>query len=98
MQFEADLGYGYALSGNREEALRIRTMLIERSKQRYVPSYLIALVHAGLNDKDGAFEWMEKAYAERSMYLVYLAVEPALDPLRSDPRFGQLLRRMGLSS
>ena len=98
MQFEADLGYGYALSGNREEALRVRTMLIERSKQRYVPAYLIALVHAGLNDKDGAFEWMEKAYEERSMYLVYLAVEPALDPLRSDPRFGQLLRRMGLSS
>jgi DNA-binding winged helix-turn-helix (wHTH) protein/TolB-like protein/Tfp pilus assembly protein PilF len=98
MQLEADLGYASALSGNREEALRIRTMLVERSKQRYVPSYLIALVHAGLNDKDAALEWMEKAYAERSMYLVYLAIEPALDPLRADPRFGQLLRRMGLSS
>ncbi len=66
------------------------------SKQRYVSPYDTALIHAGLRDKDRAFAWLERAYEERSVWLIFLKVEPSLDPLRSDPRFNDLLRRIGL--
>src|SRR5260370_11491252 len=92
---EADLGHAYAVSGNREEAQKVMDELEELSKQRYVSSYHIALICTGLGEKDRAFEWLEKAYEERSDLLVYLKVEPRLDRLRSDPRFTRLLRRMG---
>jgi TolB-like protein/Tfp pilus assembly protein PilF len=93
---EADLGHTYAVSGNREEAQKVMDELEELSKQRYVSSYHIALIYTGLGEKDRAFEWLEKAYEERSDLLVYLKVEPRLDRLRSDPRFTRLLHRMGL--
>jgi tetratricopeptide (TPR) repeat protein len=93
---EADLGHAYAVSGNREEAQKVMDELEELSKQRYVSSYHIALIYTGLGEKDRAFEWLEKAYEERSDLLVYLKVEPRVDRLRSDPRFTRLLRRMGL--
>jgi TolB-like protein/Tfp pilus assembly protein PilF len=93
---EADLGHAYAVSGNRKEAQKVMDELEELSKQRYVSSYHIALIYTGLGEKDRAFEWLEKAYEERSDLLVYLKVEPRLDSLRSDPRFADLLRRMGL--
>jgi hypothetical protein len=56
----------------------------------------IATVYAGLGDRDKAFEWLEKAYQERSPRLTWLKVEPMLDSIRSDPRYADLLRRMGL--
>jgi hypothetical protein len=55
-----------------------------------------AVIYAALGDKDKAIEWLEKAYAEREYYLTYAKVDPAFDPVRSDPRFQDLLRRMNL--
>jgi len=67
-----------------------------KAKQRYVSSYAIATVYAGLGDRDKAFEWLEKAYDERSPGLTWLKAEPMLDSIRSDPRYAILLRRIGL--
>jgi len=70
--------------------------LEQLSKERYVSAYDIALVHTGLGDKEQAFEWFEKAYQERSAALSWLKVDARLDQLRSDPRFADLIRRVGL--
>jgi len=61
-----------------------------------VSSYYFALGYAGLGEKDQAFTWLEKAYEERSGFLPNLKVNPIWDPLRSDPRFADLIRRVGL--
>jgi len=90
----AALGHAHALSGNKREAERILNRLREDSKRRYISPYYIASVYVGLGDKNRAFEWLEKAYQERSLNMAYLRVEPQLDGLRSDPRFQDLLRRM----
>ena len=93
----AALGHAYALSGKRAEATRILEKLEEMSKRSYVPPYDFAVIFAGLGEKDKALEWLQKAYEDRSAYLVYLNVEPIWDGLRSDPRFTDLLRRMRLA-
>ena len=67
------------------------------SNRKYVSAYDIALIHLGLGEKDQAFAWLERAYEERCPTLEFLKVEPSLDPLRSDPRFADLLRRMNLA-
>ena len=90
------LGHLYAVSGQQASARRIISQLQQMRKDRYVPSLYIAMVHTGLGDKDEAFAWLDKAYAERCEYLVYLPTEPMADPLRSDPRFPALLQRLGL--
>ena len=92
----AALGHAYAFSGRRAEATKILEKLEEMSKRSYVPPYDFALIFAGLGEKDKAFEWLQKAYEDRSAYLVYLNVEPIWDSLRSDPRFTDLLQRMRL--
>jgi len=91
------LGHEYASSGDEPQANKIIVKLEEISQQRYVPSLYIALVYTGIGDKEHAFQWLDKAYAERSEYLVYLPTEPLADPLRGDPRFDQLLKRLGLA-
>jgi len=93
----AMLGHAYAASGNSIEAVRILDSLTERSRRHYVPSYWVGMVYIGLGEKDTAFSWLEKAYEERSCWLAWLKVEPRFDILRSDPRFDQLLKRMGLT-
>jgi len=90
----ANLARIYAAVGNRPEALKIIASLRELSKRRYVSPYSVAQIYAALGDFDQAFAWLEKAYKEHQYQLVYLKVDPALDPLRSDPRFQDLLRRM----
>jgi len=90
------LGHLYAVSGQQAAARNIISQLQQMSKGRYVPSLYIAMVYTGLGDKDEAFAWLDKAYAERCEYLVYLPTEPVADPLRSDPRFPALLQRLGL--
>jgi hypothetical protein len=57
----------------------------------------VALISVGLGDLETALEWLEKAYADRDFYLIYLKVDPRLDPLRGDVRFTDLLRRVGLA-
>jgi hypothetical protein len=68
--------------------------LKELANRRYVDPYSIAIIYAGLNDKDQAFEWLDKAYEERSFSMTLLKAEAVLDHLRSDPRFKDLLQRM----
>jgi tetratricopeptide (TPR) repeat protein len=95
-EVEAELGYALAVAGRRAEARAVLEGLSQPSSGRYVSPYAVALVHAGLGDRDQALAWLDKAYDERSDYMVYLGLEPMLDPLRSDPRFGALVRRVGL--
>lgn len=92
------LGYANARSGKTGSAQKILEELKELSKQRYVSPYWIAVVYSGLGDKNGAIEWLEKLYEERSGFLIFMKVEPIFDPLRSDSRFQDLLRRVGLNS
>ncbi|MGH9881380.1 MAG: tetratricopeptide repeat protein, partial [Pyrinomonadaceae bacterium] len=91
----ASLGYAYALSGKKREAQAVIEELKERSKRRYISPTIIAFVYAGLGEKDEAFAWLEKAYDGRDFILVFLKVDPTFDPLRSDPRFANLVRRVG---
>ncbi len=96
--FVAALGHAYAVAGNRREAEKILQTLSDRAKKSYVSPFDVALIYAALGEKDKAFALLDKAVAERSTFLVYSKWEPRLDPLRSDPRFQELLRRIGLPS
>jgi tetratricopeptide (TPR) repeat protein len=92
---EPDLARAYGLTGNRAAARRILGKLQELSKKKYVPADNIAVIYIGLGDKDRALEWLEKAREESCAgSILLLKVAPWLDPLRSDPRFQDLLRRM----
>jgi serine/threonine protein kinase/Flp pilus assembly protein TadD len=95
-QLIAALGHAYALSGERDKAQQALAELREMSKRRYVSPYLIAVVYVGLGDKEQAFAWLDKAVQDRSFFLIWLKVEQLFDPLRADPRFQDLLRRVGL--
>jgi serine/threonine-protein kinase len=90
------LGYVHARLGERDQAVRMLDQLEALSKRSFVTGFFLALVYAGLEDKDQAFLWLEKACEERFNRLAYLKVEALWDPLRSDSRFGELLRRVGI--
>jgi serine/threonine protein kinase/Flp pilus assembly protein TadD len=91
------LGHAYALSGNRTEAQKVLDHLKGLSASIYVAPFDLAVIYAGLGEKDQAMAWLNRAYAERSNYMpVYLTTDARLDSLRSDPRFVDLLRRVGL--
>jgi tetratricopeptide (TPR) repeat protein len=90
------IGYTYAASGHRAEALKVLQELQNQSKQRYVSPYHLAMVYAGLGERDQAFSWLAKAYEDREGRMTILKVVPEFDGLRSDPRFAELLRRIGL--
>lgn len=92
----AALGHAYGLDGNQIKALSILGQLEERSKHQYVSSYCRALVYIGLDEKDLAFQWLERAFEERSEMIPWLKVGADCDSLRSDPRFHTLLCRCGL--
>ena len=95
-EIEGELGHVLAVAGRRAEALDMLDGLRHLSATRYVSPYSLALVHAGLGDRDQALAWLDKAYAERSDYMPYLKLEPMLDGLRSDQRFAALVGRVGL--
>jgi TolB-like protein/Tfp pilus assembly protein PilF len=90
------LGHVYAVSGRRADAENVLQELKVLSGKRYVSAYCISMIYAGLNDKDAAFEWLEKAYNARASAMAQLAVDPVFDNLRTDPRFKDLLKRMNL--
>jgi len=92
----ANVGYVRARLGQREEARRVLQQLAAASKERYTPGLAFAIVHVGLGENDQALNWLEKAYEERFNRLAYLRREPVWDPLRPDPRFTDLLRRINL--
>lgn len=88
------LAHAYAVSGNREAAKEKIAELQQLSKTEYVPAIYFALIYAGLNDRDQAFRWLDKAYDEHCDYLVFLERDPMADPLRSDPRFAKLREKI----
>jgi TolB-like protein/DNA-binding winged helix-turn-helix (wHTH) protein/Flp pilus assembly protein TadD len=92
----ASLARAQALSGNRDVAWSFVDRLRALSQSTYVSPFDLALVHVGLGMNDEAFAWLDKAYDDRSSRLVFIAVDPRLDALRTDPRFDDLLRRLGL--
>jgi serine/threonine-protein kinase len=91
------LGTLYGLSGRRDEALQVIEELLKMRDQGYVPASNLAAVYAGISETDQAFEWLERAYEERNSTLTSLRVNSALDNLRPDPRFMDLLARVGLA-
>jgi DNA-binding winged helix-turn-helix (wHTH) protein/TolB-like protein/Flp pilus assembly protein TadD len=92
----ASLAHAYALSGKRTEARKILEELKQQAKSRYISPGTIADIYGALGEKDQAFAWLDKAYDERDNMVVLLKVDPLYDPLRSDARFADLLRRVGL--
>ncbi|HEV1995491.1 MAG TPA: tetratricopeptide repeat protein [Candidatus Acidoferrum sp.] len=91
----ASLGKVLGDSGRKQEARKLLEELEERSKHRYVSPCLIALVQVGLGEKDQAIASLEQGYTDRDQWILYLKVDPHMDDLRSDPRFQDLLRRVG---
>jgi tetratricopeptide (TPR) repeat protein len=91
------LGHAYALAGATTNARHVLNDWKQRSERTYVSPYSIAEIYVGLGDYDQAFGWLERAYQERPSAMAYLKVEPRLDPLRSDHRYAELLRRIGLA-
>ena len=92
----ASIAHVFASLGNRGAAEKILEELLAASKTKYVSPYDIAVVYAGLDDKTRTFEWLNKAYDEHAALMVYMNSDPRLQPLRSEPPFQDLLRRMGL--
>jgi TolB-like protein/DNA-binding winged helix-turn-helix (wHTH) protein len=88
------LAHADALSGNQEEALRLLQQLAAQSRKQYVSPFYVAVVYVALGKTETAMDWMDKAFADRSNGLVFLKVEPELDPLRSNPRFVALQRKL----
>jgi serine/threonine protein kinase/Tfp pilus assembly protein PilF len=95
-QYLADLGRALATGGREVEARRMLGELEEISKSRYVSPYFVGAVHLGLGDKNRALDCLEEAYRERSLGMTFLKVDPNLDDLRAEPRFAELVRRVGL--
>jgi len=93
---QAALGYAYAVTGKPQEARKILEDLKKLSRKRHVPAMYIAAIYTGLGEKQQALEWLERGYEERSQPFVHVHLEPSFDPLRAEPRFQELVRRIGL--
>jgi eukaryotic-like serine/threonine-protein kinase len=91
----AGLGHAHAAAGQQSKADELLQALNALSRQRYVPAYDRAIIYTGLNEIDLAFEWLQRAYDERSSWMSYLNIEPRLAPLRTDARFAELVRGLG---
>lgn len=92
------LGQAQALAGNRAEAEKLLHQIEAASKQRYVCKYEIAQVYTGLGQKEQAFQWLKRGADDQADCLVWLKSEPWNDPLRTDPRYAELLKRVGFGS
>jgi serine/threonine protein kinase/tetratricopeptide (TPR) repeat protein len=93
---KAALAQTLATAGKQAEAIKILDELTEWAKEKYVAPYFFAGIHAGLGEEDRGMEYLEKSYEEHSHWLMYLHMDPGMDSLRSNPRFQNLLRRIGL--
>lgn len=96
LELWAHLGHIYAVSGRKDDAQKVLAELEKESNGAYVPSYFTALIHVGLDEKEQAVEWLEKAYLENDLNLMFLGVDPMLESLRLHPRFMKLLQRTGI--
>ena len=89
------LGQAYAKVGQRDEALKILAQLRQIAAHRYVPSYSFALLHMALGEKDKAIEWLERSYHDGAgLDVIFLKVDPMLDPLQKEPRFQALVQKV----
>jgi hypothetical protein len=93
---QSDIGHVYAVSGDKRAAERVIAGLRDESAGRYVNPYEVALIYVGLRQNDQAFEWLDKALHGHSDMMIYLNVDPRLDSIRSDSRFTELVRRVGI--
>jgi TolB-like protein/Flp pilus assembly protein TadD len=89
------LGSAYAAAGERDEALKILKQLLERPRDIQLHAYQVAVLYVALDDRNRAFEWLEKSLEQRSEDVLFLQNDPLLDALRPDPRFARLLQRIG---
>ncbi|RQV99985.1 MAG: tetratricopeptide repeat protein [Calditrichaeota bacterium] len=90
----ATFGHAAAVSGKKEIALKILNQLLELSHKMYVSSYDISSIYCGLNDTDQALFWLEKAMEERAYLIIYLKVDPLMDPLLMENRYQQLVKKL----
>jgi hypothetical protein len=90
-------GYLLAKTGRTSEARNLLRTLEAISHQRYMPPYALALVHAGLGEREAVFEWLDRAYTAHDVHLIFLTVDAKWDPYRADPRFEALLARCGFT-
>ena len=90
------VGQAYALAGRKSEAQQVLREIREQSIEGYVPPSFLAKLYVALGEKEQALDQLEEAYQARDGYLVWLKAETTFDPLRSDPRFQELLHRVGL--
>jgi TolB-like protein/Tfp pilus assembly protein PilF len=88
------LGWVYAVSRRQEISQKFVKNLLDLRERRYVDAYYVAIIYAGLGEKDKAFEWLNKGYEERACRMIWLKTDPVLNNLRSDPRYHELLKRM----
>jgi hypothetical protein len=93
----AALGHTYAVAGKRSKARSVLSELEKLATKKHVSSYEIAVIHVGLDESDQAFEWLDKAYGERSAWLPYSGLDPRLDALRGDPRFSALRSKVNVA-
>jgi serine/threonine protein kinase/tetratricopeptide (TPR) repeat protein len=91
-----ELGQAYASAGRRADALKTLDRVLQMAQQRYVSAPFIAYIYVGLNDREKAFEMLNKGFDEKAWPLMFLKVEPKYDPIRQDPRFADLAHRLGL--
>lgn len=91
-----DVGCAHGIAGERDRALAVLNELLEARKTRYIQPQNIAIVYIGLGDFDSAFEWLDRAFGDRCGPLTFLKVWPFMDRLRSDPRYDELMQRLGL--
>lgn len=94
--FFAQKGYALAKAGRRKQAEELLKTWRESAKTRYVMAYWLAAIYAALGNKDAAFAELEKSYQQREWFLPRLKTDPFMDPLRTDPRFANLVKRIGL--
>jgi hypothetical protein len=91
------LAKAYALAGQRSKALKLLDELQRRRQRHYVPAAAFVNAYLGIGDTDQVFFWLEQALKEKSNLMQWLGVDPMFDPLRSNPRFVELVRRVGLA-
>jgi tetratricopeptide (TPR) repeat protein len=89
-----EIGYALGASGKRREAMSVIQSLIEKSSSSYVDPYFISLIYLSLKDRDAAFLWLNRAFQAKSPFMISIMTEPKWEPLRSDPRFLEIVRRM----
>ena len=89
------LGHAYAVAGRRAEAQAALAEVQAMAGKWHNTPYWLAIIHAGLGDREQALQWLDKAYADHFFLLMWLRYEPRFDPLRTDPRFDALLARIG---